>query len=657
MSLKVWSAAAFSAAVVVLLAPLASLAQAPATSNGEALFTARCKGCHDPAQGRAPPKAALAVLPADQIVTVLTTGVMQPMAAGLSDQDKASIAQYLTSAPAAGPEAHPATPTVQAAAPRAPRPALPANVGTDPVCTGAAPPIRETPADWSSVGVDSGSRRFQQHPGLTPASAAKLKLKWSFAMVGGGMPTVVGDWLFTTNRNGRFYALDAKTGCVRWAVDGVAARTTPMIVKSAISPSGWATFVGDRSRTVRAFDAATGKEIWRSEELEKNPVAGVTGAPVVSGDQLFVPMSSGEEGAAAQPKYPCCSFRGSLSALDLKTGKLQWKTFVINEPLHPTHLNSAGVQLQGPAGGAIWSAPTVDAKRGLVYMATGDSYTDADTKGDDAIVAMEMATGKIRWSTQVTAGDNFIIGCGRKNEALNCPHPGGPDYDFGSSPILFKLASGKDMLLAGQKSGIAYGLNPDTGKVLWSTKVGSGSALGGIEWGMAADGKRLYVAISDIINLFAENTPADQREGEMRDLGPAKPGLYALDPATGKILWSTPAPVAPCHYASAGQAGSLCIRAQSAAPSVIPGVVFSGTTDGWFRAYDAATGKIIWADSTTAQTYATLNGVKAQPGGSIDGLGPTVANGMVYVMSGFNGAARTGSNGVNVLLAYSVDGK
>jgi polyvinyl alcohol dehydrogenase (cytochrome) len=653
MSLKVWSAAAFSAAVVIVLSPLASLAQAPV--NGEALFNARCKGCHDPAQGRAPPKNAIAVLPSDQIVTVLTSGVMAPMAAGLSNDDKAAIAAYLTSAPAAGPDAHPAQ-TAAAPPPRG-RPALPTNVGTDPRCTSASPPITPAPTDWATVGVDAGSRRFQQHPGLTKADVGKLKLKWSFSMAGGGMPTVVGDWLFATNRNGKFYALDAKSGCVRWVIEGVAARTTPMVLKSAISPSGWVTFVGDRSRTVRAFDAATGKEIWRSEELEKNPVAGVTGTPILAGDQLFVPMSSGEEGAAAQPKYPCCSFRGSVSALDAKTGKLQWKTFVINEPMRQTHLNAAGVQQQGPAGGAIWSAPTVDAKRGLVYVATGDSYTDVDTKGADAIVAMEMATGKIRWSTQVTSGDNFIIGCGRKNEAANCPHPGGPDFDFGATPILTKIAGGKEILLAGQKSGAVYGINPDTGKLVWTTKVGSGSALGGVEWGMAADDKRLYVAISDIINLFAENTPEAQREGEMRGLGPAKSGLYGLDPATGKILWSTPSPAAPCHYAAAGQVGTVCIRAQSAAPSAIPGVVFSGTTDGWFRAYDAATGKIIWEHSTTAQTYETLNGIKAQPGGSIDGLGPTVAGSMVYVMSGFNGAARTGSNGINVLLAYSVDGK
>ncbi|MDB5476142.1 MAG: pvadh [Phenylobacterium sp.] len=658
MKLSNWIAAgAALICAAAFAAPLAGHAQA--APDGEALFNTRCKACHDPAIGRAPNRSALAVLPPGQIVEIATTGPMAPMAVGLTQPEKQAIAAYLTArpvaAPAAGPDAHAAPPPARGA------PQPPVNVGVDVKCAAAAPPIRETAADWPSVGVDASSRRFQRNPGLTRADIGKLKVKWAFAMTGGGMPTVVGDWLFTTNRSGKFYALDARTGCVRWLVEGVAARTTPMIVKTAISPSGWATFVGERNRTVHAFDAQTGQELWASPQLEANPVGTITGTPIVSGHQLFVPMSSGEEGAATQPTYACCSFRGSLSALDLATGKVQWKTYVVTEPLRPTRKNAAGTQLQGPAGGAIWSAPTVDPKRGLVYAATGDSFTEIDTKGADAIVAMDMATGQVRWSHQVTPNDNFIIGCNAPVRGLNCPTTLGPDYDFGASPILFRLPSGKDVLLSGQKSGAAYGMDPDTGRLIWTTKVGSGSALGGIEWGMAADDRRLYVAVSDIINIFDEIVAKQGKppfEGESS--GPARPGLSALDPATGKVLWRTPAPNAPCHYAgdrSRDYTAGICVNAQSAAPSAIPGVIFSGATDGWFRAYDAASGKIIWQHSTTAQTYDTVNQVKGQPGGGIDGLGPAVAGGMVYVMSGFNGASRTGGNGVNVLLAYSVDGR
>ncbi|MFC3069914.1 outer membrane protein assembly factor BamB family protein [Phenylobacterium soli] len=653
------AAAGFTVVAGALVLPMVVHAQS-AGGSGEALFNARCKACHEPAMGRAPARNALAVLPPGQIVEVLTSGVMAPMASGLSSQDKAAIAAYLTARPAEAPDAHPA-PAGQAQAFGRGMFAGPAEVGTDPMCQGGPPPIRQSAADWASVGADARSRRFQPSPGLAKAEVPRLKVKWAFAMAGGGMPTVIGDWLFVTNRTGKFYALDASRGCVRWVARGVASRTTPMVVRSKIAPSGWATFVGERNRTVRAFDAQTGKELWRSAELESNPVGGITGAPVVSQDRLYVPMSSGEEGAAISPKYPCCSFRGSLSALDLATGTLIWKTYVVTEPLKPTYVNSAGVQQQGPAGAAIWSAPTVDEARGLVYVATGDSYTSASTRGADAIVAIETATGRIRWSNQVTENDNFIMGCEQAKKPANCPSPPGPDHDFGASPILFKLKGGGEILLSGQKSGLVYGMDPASGRTLWTRRVGAGGALGGVEWGMAADGTRLYVANSDVVSLFNEaaaksGLPALTEE----KTAPGEPGILALDPASGKILWKTLAPEAPCHYAgdqSRAYAPGACIRAQSAAPSAIPGVVFSGTMDGWLRAYDAASGKILWAHSTTAQTYETVNGVTGQPGGSLDGMGAAVGQGMVFTMSGFNGAARTGGNGVNVLLAYSVDGR
>lgn len=646
MKLTSWTAAAAVIGAAALALPFAARAQAPAAPNGEAIFNTRCKGCHDPAIERAPNFAALAVMPAAHIVQVLTSGVMAPMAAGLSPEEKQAVAAYLT---------QPAPGAVAVRGQTIP----PERLGVDKMCATPAPPIRATASDWTQVGVEPTSHRFQKSPGLSAADVPKLKVKWAFAMPGGGMPAVIGDWLFITNRSGKFYALDAKTGCVRWAVDGVISRTSPVVVRSSISPSGWATFVGERNRTVRAFDAATGKAIWTSAELEKHPIAGITGAPLVVGDQIFVPLTSGEEGAARQPTYECCTFQGALVALDLKTGRTQWLTRVVSEPLKPLRKNSAGTQMYGPAGGAIWSAPSADPKRGLVYVATGDSYTDAPTKGADAIFAIEMKTGKVRWSHQVTDKDNFIIGCpGGAQNAANCPDELGPDYDFGATPIVHTLANGKQVVLSGQKSGIVYGMDPDTGKLLWKTTVGAGSSLGGIEWGMAADDKRLYVANSDIGGLFAELRTG--RGASSVGAAPPNPSLSAIDPATGKVIWQVPAPKAPCKYAgdrSRDRGGGGCIRAQSQAPSVMPGVVFSGTMDGWFRAYDAVSGKILWADSTTDRTYDTVNGVKAQPGGSLDGLGPAIAGGMVYVMSGFNGAANTGGNGVNVLLAYSVDGR
>jgi polyvinyl alcohol dehydrogenase (cytochrome) len=620
-------------------APSTVAPTAMAAPDGGAIFNQRCKSCHEPAIEHAPSRATIAAYPRANVIAILTDGEMAPMAKGLSKDEIAAVAAYLT-------------PTASAAAggDGRRRRGMVAPVGVDKMCE-VNSPIHTGPSDWSRLGQDVGSSRYQPNPGLTAAEVPRLKVKWAFTMSGGSAPTIVGDWLFITNRSGKFYALDAKTGCVHWVVSSLGSRSQPMIVNSTISPSGWATFIGS-GHFVHALDAQTGKEIWKSEALETHPASSVGGALVVSGDRVFVPFSSGEEAAAMQKTYACCSFRGSVVALDIKTGKQLWKTYTINEPMQSLGPNPAGVERHGPAGGALWSAPTADARRGVIYIGTGDSYTDAPTKGDDAVMALDMKTGKIRWSTQVTEHDNFIMGCENPaRQGPNCNSPQGPDYDFGATPILFTDAHGKQVLLAGQKSGIAYGFNPDTGKMLWKTQVGAGSALGGIEWGIAADKHLLFAPVSDIIGLL----------GELGGAAPtARPGITAINPFTGKIVWSDPAPKAACHYAG-DRSGDLsqgaCIRAQSAAPAAMPGVVFSGTMDGWFRAYDAKTGQVIWAFSTTAQTYDTVNAIKDQPGGSIDGLGPAISGGMVYTMSGFNGAANTGGNGNNVLLAFSVDGK
>jgi polyvinyl alcohol dehydrogenase (cytochrome) len=617
-------------------------------SAGAVVFEARCKSCHEPPLGRAPGLADLARRPQPDIVRALTTGIMAPMAQGLGSADIQAVAAYLTST---------GSPQSAAAAPRRggmemPQVAIATGpVGTDPRCASNRP-IKASPGDWASMGIDDPSSRFQRHPGLAAADVPRLKVKWAFSMTGGGQPTVVGDWLFATNRNGKFYALDAKTGCVHWVVDDLVARTTPVVVRSAISPSGWATFVGQSDRIVRAFDAQTGKELWRSKTLEQHPASVLTGAPVVAGDRLLVPISSIEEAYAMGKAYACCTFQGALAALDLKTGKLLWKTSMIPEPRQVVREKDTGQKVEGPAGAAVWAAPSVNRMLGLVYVVTGDSYTDVTTVGDDAITALDIKSGAVRWRRQVTRNDNFVMGCGPSSTSGNCPTPLGPDYDFGATPVLARLKGGEQVLVAGQKSGLAYGLNPRTGALLWKTAVGVGSALGGVEWGIGADDHYVFVPVSDLGVLMSEFGGRPGAAGV-----PAKPGLSALDPATGRIVWQTPAPKAPCHYASDKDRPSRCARAQSAAPAIIPGIVFEGALDGWFRAYDSRTGKIVWEDSTTAQTYDTVNGIKGQPGGGIDGMGPTIANGMVYVMSGNNGAARVGSNGVNVLLAFSVDGK
>ncbi|WP_293373151.1 PQQ-binding-like beta-propeller repeat protein [Phenylobacterium sp.] len=632
---------------VAAASTLGFAAHAQPASSGQQIYETRCKSCHEGGAPRAPTRADLGQRAPGDIVQALTNGIMQPMAQGLSDADKQAVAAYLTTS--ASVAAAPSRPTGQ----EMPQVAVKGPSAPDPKCA-TNPPIQAGNSDWTSMGIDNASTRFQRHPGLTAADVPRLKVKWAFSMTGGGQPAVVGDWLWVTNRSGKFYALDTRTGCVHWSVDDLVSRTSPMIIKSPISPSGWLTVISQSDRIVRAFDAQTGKQIWKSAQLEDHPFSVLTGSPVIVGDRLIVPISSIEEAAAMSKAYGCCTFRGSVAALDLATGKLLWKTPMIGEPLKVIREKGGGVKVQGPAGAAVWAAPSVDRKRGLAYVVTGDSYTDIDTTGDDAVVALDLKTGAIRWRRQVTQHDNFVMGCGPASTSGNCPTPLGPDFDFGATPILMTLKNGHQVLVAGQKSGLVYGLDPDSGAVLWKTAVGVGSAIGGVEWGIGANDTQVFVPIADFSQVMAELHPGA--------FGPAgapagKPGVNALDPATGTIVWTTPAPKAPCVYASDKGKPSLCVRSQPAAPAVIPGFVFEGSLDGWVRAYDAKTGKIVWEDSTTSRTYDTVNGIKGQPGGGIDGMGPTIAGGMMFITSGNNGAARVGSNGVNVLLAYSVDGK
>jgi polyvinyl alcohol dehydrogenase (cytochrome) len=317
-------------------------------------------------------------------------------------------------------------------------------------------------------------------------------------------------------------------------------------------------------------------------------------------------------------------------ALDGTTGKQIWKSYSVPDPPQETKPSATGTKQWGPAGAAIWSAPTIDAKNKVIYAATGNSYTNVSINTSNAILAFDLDTGSLKWSSQVLPKDNFTMGCGR---GVNCPEDRGPDFDFGTSPVLRELPKGKRVLICGQKSAVLWGIDPDNrGKVLWQTRLGQGSALGGIEWGTTSDTENAYAAVSDLFGL---------KDG-------AKPGgIHAVKLDSGEKIWSTPAPELTCTPGT-----KACTGAQSAAISSMPGVVFSGSVDGHFRAFSAKTGEIIW-DFNTVQDYQTVNGVPGK-GGSLDSAGPTIANGMVFTNSGYG--MWQGLSG-NVLLAFSVDGK
>lgn len=577
-----------------------------AAPDGEALYKARCAGCHDgKPQPRMPSHEELAAKTPEFVLGALTSGAMMVQAAGLDEEESRAISRYIT-----GKDF-----STAAAAPMSGR------------CTEPAPPFKMNQGDWFGWGGDPTNSHFQTHPGLSAADVPKLKLKWAFGFPNDPMafaqPAVVGGRLFVGSAAGAVYSLNASTGCVYWTYSaGASVRTAISVGKL---PNGkWAAYFGDVKAVAHAVDAETGAPLWKIK-LEDHPAARITGAPILVNGRLYVPMSSVEEAFAQQPKYSCCTFRGSLSALDATTGKKIWQSYSVLDPAKPTGKTSKnGTELKGPAGASIWSSPTIDLKRKLVYAATGNSYTSVEINTSDSVLAFDLETGRLVWSSQVQPKDNFVIGCPRGPQCD--PDDDGPDFDFGTSPVLRHLPNGKDILIAGQKAGVAWGLDPDNrGKVLWQTRLGKGSALGGIEWGHAADDKFAYVAISD--RLLGKN---------------GTPGLYALDLATGQQKWGTPAPT-----------GLPGIPAQSAAVAVIPGVVFSGALNGHFRAYSATDGAIIW-DFDTNRPFDTVNQVEKAKGGSIDAAGPVISHGIVYTNSGYG---LFGGTAGNVLLAFSVDGK
>jgi polyvinyl alcohol dehydrogenase (cytochrome) len=501
------------------------------------------------------------------------------------------------------------------------------------LCKAAGAPINLKAPQWNGWGKDFDNSRYQPSPGIKAEEVPRLKVKWAWAHPGPmatGQPTIIGDRLFVTTELGQIYCLNAQTGCSYWTMNAGAAVRAAMSVGAlpAGSKAKFAVYFGDEKSTVQALDAATGKLLWKTK-IETHWLSRITGSPVLYGNRLYVPVSSFEETAGRDNKYECCKFRGSLVALDAYTGKIIWKSFTVQDEPKPFKKNSSGTQMYGPAGGAIWSAPTLDVKRRVLYVGTGNSYTDIETLHTDAIMAFDMDSGKIKWVYQATAKDNFLVGC-RQAGTGNCPDKGGPDYDFGSSPILRTLANGKQVLLAGQKSGVMWGLDPDNGgKPLWQIKIGNGGALGGIEWGFTADSENVYVPMADV-------------SGAAR-----KPGITALKIATGEQIWTVPAPKVACSWGT-----TRCLNSQSAAASSIPGVVFSGTTDGHLRAYSTKDGAILW-DVDTAQAIKTINGGEKK-GGTLDGAGPTIANGMLYTNSGYG---RIIGQPGNLLLAFSVDGK
>ena len=599
-------------ACLVLLGGAATAA-AQQTPDGETVFKQSCAMCHRDGQRGAPTRDDLRQMTPEAILNALTLGRMVLQASALSEAEQRAVSTFL----AGRPFAPPAPPVVVNR------------------CS-ASPPVRDpsSAGGWNGWGNGVGNTRFQSaaNGGLTAADLPRLTLKWAFGYSvvtsARSQPILAGGRLFVASENTEVHALDPATGCTHWtykAQAGVRTALTAAPYKSATGTSGYAVYFGDSRANVYAVDANTGQQIW-IRKIDEHRSAAITGAPTVHDGRVYVGVQGlSEEGQGGNAKYECCTFRGSVSALDANTGQVLWKTYTIEEP-KPRAKNKNGVQQWGPAGGGIWSAPTIDPKRNMVYVATGNNYADPSQPTTDAVIALDMNSGTRKWVNQLTPNDNWTLGCGPVNpDNANCPEKLGPDFDFSASPTLVTV-NGRDLLVLPQKSGMAYALDPDMeGQKVWEYRIGQGSGLGG-QWGGAVDGQNAYFGVSDLLT---------QNPGGMR----------AVDLATGKPVWSVGPQTRLCDTSK-----PTCRASQGAAVTAIPGAVFSGSLDGGMRAYSSKDGTIIWSFDTNRE-FETVNGVKAN-GGGIEGPGPIVAGGMLFFNSGYGGFV---GNPGNVLLAFGIE--
>lgn len=612
-------AAALAAAAAGLQAQDTTVNSSAASSaaGSAALFRTYCATCHEGpgANPQAPGLDVLKRMSAEQVLESLERGAMRTRAAERSRAQRRALAEYVSGKSLAAESGRSMSKSAFCSATPAP--------GSDALAGPA----------WNGWGHGITNARFQSAAaaGLEAADLPRLTLKWAFGFPGatsaGTQPVVAGGRVYAATAEGDVYVLDAKTGCVHWTLE-VEAGIRSAITLDQRGNGELVAYFGDQAANVYAVDAKAGTVLWKVE-VDEHPHAAITAAPQLHNGRLYVPVSSREESQVGDPRYPCCSFRGSVVALDATSGKRLWKTYVVAETPRPTAKNSIGTQLHGPAGGAIWNTPTIDTGRNVLYVGTGNNFAPPATELSDSLLALDLNTGAVRWSRQVTENDIWNGSCRQPDrEAAVCPDKDAPDFDFTGSAMLVDVGSGRQLIVVGNKSGVIFGFDPDaSGKIVWQQRVAQGSSSGGVFWGSATDGVNIYAANAD----FVADNPA------------ASGGMNALDLRTGRVVWSVP---------GAGCANkSPCKPSQAAAVTLIAGAAFSGTMDGRLRAYSTRDGRVLW-EYNTARDFATVNGVKAN-GGSMSNSGPAIVGGMLFVNSGYShhGGILPG----NVLLAFSAE--
>jgi polyvinyl alcohol dehydrogenase (cytochrome) len=612
----------FNAAQWMLAQAGGEPASAVPAHPGKGVYERACAACHDhPGVTRAPAFEALRGMRYGTIHYELTEGKMQAQAAALNAAERASLIDYLVGRGV----------TDDAWVDRM-------------MCTASRPTISFDAPTVSGFGFNRQNERHlsRRQAGLATADFRNLDLAWALAFPNAttmrAQAAVVGSTVFLpVSDYGQLYAIDISGAkpCFRWVYkNDIPLRTGAAY--GVLPGSGRRVLIfGDVAPLVHMIDATTGQEIWH-QSVRLTSLSNGTGTPFLYKDRVYVPLSASEINFGADPNHECCKTHGAVFALDALTGRVIWAAHTMQDA-KPVRDRGDGKMLWGPSGAPIWSSPAIDEKRGLLYVGTGEATSEPAEPTTDAILAIELATGAIRWRFQATQDDIFLTGCMANRSGLNCPHYGVfLDADFGASPILAIRPGKQDVLLAGQKSSTLYALDPDTGKLLWQKNFGPGSIAGGIHWGLAYDGTRVFAPVSVLPG----------RDG--------KPGagqvaaLHAVNVDTGQVAWS--------FIAQADCSGDRPSRVKncaggiglSGAPTVVDGAVISGSLDGFLRAFDAASGEILF-QYDTSRNFDTLNGVPGK-GGAIDNASIVAGQGYVFVNSGYGLMA--GQTPGNVFLAF-----
>jgi polyvinyl alcohol dehydrogenase (cytochrome) len=589
-----------------------------AAHPGKALFDKNCAACHNNGEAtRAPSTASLRLMRRESVEYALTAGYMRTQAKTLSTAERnlledwlelgqsdnsAWVKQALCKGGAAGIDA-------------------------------SAKPVAQT------FGLNNANTRMATaaETGLRKEDFPNLELAWAVGLPQTpsmrSQPVVAGNTIFVVASDaGRMYAFDTNTGCVKWEYES-AGPLRSSLTYAEISKGKPVILAGDATGFVVAVDARNGRQVWRSD-VRLHESNRITGAPVVYKDKVFAPLSATEINHAVDESYECCKAQGAVIAISLKDGKKIWTGRTMPEAVM-TQKSRAGTQMWGPSGAPIWNTPAIDEKRNLVYVGTGEQNSIPFVETTDAIVAFDIDTGERRWVFQATPKDLWHYACPRGANCYGADQGITVDHDFGGSVVIARRADGRDILLAGQKSGMIWALDPDNnGALIWNTRLSRGGANGGVHWGIAVDDKRVYAPMND-----------NARPSE--EFPTAGVALHALDIETGKIAW-TQKGAGDCSGDRKTRYAACETRfGFSPAPMIVDGAVLQGSVDGILRVFDAETGVPLWTYDTMRK-FDTVNGVPGN-GGSIDSSPYVAANGMLFLVSGY---ARFGESPGNVLLAF-----